>query len=288
MNRLAFLTLAIATALVLGCGGTAAPAADQEGLKNSPYCLSLGDSIPFGYNSCFLPPPNDNVFDATAYPWYLAQMIDLPVVNPSCEGQTSDGFIRSDGTDRGCFWFRDTYPQGMHVAYPGSQLEFAAGYLAAHSRPRLVTLMIGSNDVQLLADACAWDPACVAPGLPPVLRNLARNLATIVGTLRAVSPETPIILQNYYDPYAPPTPFEPIVQALNGTIEAVAAAFGIPVSDVYGAFRTASAPFDGDPCKAGLLQVHPDGSCGEHPSPAGARLIAETIAPLVPPWTGKP
>ena len=286
MNSLAL--RAIAAALVLGCGGTAARAADQEGLKNSPYCLSLGDSIPFGYNSCLLPPPNDNVFDATAYPWYLAQMIDLPVVNPSCEGQTSDGFTRTDGSDRGCFGFRVAYPQGMHVDYPGSQLEFAIGYLSAHSRPRLVTLMIGANDLQLLADACSWDPACLPRGLPPVLQGLGGNLAKILGALRATSPETPIIVQNYYCPYASPSPFDAAIQALNGTIEVVAGAFGLPISDVYGAFKAASEPFEGDPCKAGLLQVPPDGSCDQHPSPAGARLIAETIAPLVPPWTGKP
>lgn len=292
MNRLVPSFLALAAAVVLGCGGTPSVAAAQQDVQNSPVCLACGDSVPHGFNSGIpLPPPNDNVFDATAFPWYLSQLVDLPLVNAACEGQTSDGFITYGASDRGCFEFREKYADGMHVDYAGSQLEFALGYLASHPRVRVVTLMIGANDLQLAADACAWDPGCIQGKLPDVLGNLARNIVVILRSFRAVASDVPIVVENYYTPYPPGTPYGTLIEWLNGTIAWAAAqvpAPEVPVADVHAAFLAASAPFDGDPCAAGLLEVHPDGSCGVHPSPAGARLIAETVAPLVPAWTGKP
>ncbi len=292
MNRLVPSFLTLASAAVLGCGGTPSVAAAQQDVQNAPVCLALGDSVPFGFNSGIaLPPPNDNVFDATAFPWYLAQVVDLPLVNAACEGQTSDGFVTYGASDRGCFEFRERYPQGMHVEYAGSQLEFALGYLASHPRVRVVTLMIGANDVQLVADGCAWDAACIQEKLPQALPNLARNLVLVLRSLRAVASDVPIVVENYYTPYPQGTPYDALMAWLNGTIAWAAAQVPSPavaVADVHAAFLRASEPFGGDPCAAGLLERHPDGSCGVHPSPAGARLIAETVAPLVPAWTGKP
>jgi lysophospholipase L1-like esterase len=292
MNRLVRSFLALAASAVLGCGGTPSVAVAQQEVQCSPVYLACGDSVPFGFNSGIaLPPPNDNVFDATAFPWYLAQRVDLPLVNAACEGQTSDGFVTYGASDRGCFEFREQFPQGMHVDYAGSQLDFALGYLSTHPRVRVVTLMIGANDLQLAADACAWDPSCIQGKLPATLGNLARNVVVILRSMRAVSSDVPIVVENYYTPYPPGTPYGTLIELLNGTIAWAAAQVQEPavaVADVHRAFLRASEPFGGDPCAAGLLERHPDGSCGVHPSPAGARLIADTIAPLVPPWTGKP
>lgn len=289
MKRLTSSLLVVAAAiLVLSCGGATSVAMDQQDVRDSPVYLALGDSIPHGINYDLLPPPNDNVFNVTAYPWYLGQLIDIPVVDPACPGQTADGFNRTTGSDRGCMEIREDYPQAMHVTYSGSQLEFMEEYLAAHSRVRLVTLMIGADDVQLLADQCNWDPPCIIGQLPGVLGALYGNTAKILGTVRSLSPGSALVVQNYYSPFPPGTAYELLLQQLNSTLEMVATGFQAPTADVYGAFQKASEPFGGDPCKAGLLQRHPDQTCGFHPSPAGALLIAETIAPLVPAWTGKP
>ena len=125
MKRFTTSLLALTAVVVLGCGGTTPPAADTQAVRNPPVYLALGDSVPFGYASSAIPPRNDNVFDVYAYPWYLAPMIDLPLVDAACEGQTANGFINHTGTDRGCFEFRELYPQGMHVDYSTSQLDFA-------------------------------------------------------------------------------------------------------------------------------------------------------------------
>lgn len=280
--------LASATLAATGCGGPSDPAVAAALVQSSPAYVAAGDSVPFGYASDLLPPGNDHVFDATAYPWYLAQRVDLPLVNAACPGQTTDGLVSQLGSDRGCLDFRASYPRAMHVAYAGSQLEFLLEYLAAHPRVRLLTLMTGADDVQLLADGCRWDPACIAEHLPATLQALADDLGAVLGALHAAPGDPQILLQNYYSPYPAGTPYEPVLQWLNATLEDVGDAFGLQTADVYRAFQEASAPFGGDPCAAGLLQVHPDGSCSVHPSAAGAQLIADSIAPLVAAWTGKP
>jgi lysophospholipase L1-like esterase len=276
--------LATAIAAALGCGSPSA--VDEQELRNPPTYLALGDSVPFGYDPLLVPPPNDNVFNETSYPWHLAQEEDIPLVNASCPGQTSEGFLSLAGSDNGCFPFRAAY--GLHVDYSGSQLAFALGYLEAHPRVRLITIALGANDLFLLLGSCSGDPACILDGIDGVLGGLSANMAEILGAIRATGYTGQIIVPLYYNPSTDPL-FDLAVQAMDYQVLApVAAAFGGEVADVYVAFATASAPYGGDPCNAGLLIPLPGGGCDVHPSAAGAQLIADTIAPVVAPWTGKP
>jgi lysophospholipase L1-like esterase len=286
--RAVMIAIAIgAFAVVAGCGAGASTAVDAQPLANPPSCVSAGDSIVSGDNSNVYPPNNDNVFNATAYPWHLGQLLDVPVVNSACPGETSASFVTPGAPDRGCREFRETY-DAMHVAYPGTQLDFVASYVATHSRVRLITLTIGADDLQLLQDRCLGDTGCILQGAPSVLSAIAHNVGFILGTLRGAGYTGQIIVPNYYNPTTSPL-YDAVLQNLNdGVLQPVADAFGGKTADVFQAFRDASAPYGGDPCAAGLIIVHPDGSCGVHPSPKGARLIASTIEPLVAAWTGKP
>ena len=49
-------------------------------------------------------------------------------------------------------------------------------------------------------------------------------------------------------------------------------------ADGFAAFQLASALYDGDPCKAGLLVRMSETTCDSHPSPAGRDLLAATVA----------
>jgi lysophospholipase L1-like esterase len=284
MRRFVNPSIAALAAAALGCG--APGAVDEQGLRNPPTYLALGDSVPFGYDPLVIPPPNDNVFYATAYPWYLAQLESIPLVDAACPGQTSASFSSLTAPDNGCFEFRAAY--GLHVDYSGTQLEFALGYLATHTRVRFITIALGANDLFMLDDACAGDATCILGGIGNVLGAIGQNVAGILGALRAAGYEGQIVVPLYYNP-VPSELFAQAVQALDYQVLApVAAAFGADTVDLYAAYVAASAQYGGDPCAAGLLIPLPDGTCDVHPSAAGAELIAATIAPVVAAWTGKP
>ena len=69
----------------------------------------------------------------------------------------------------------------------------------------------------------------------------------------------------------------PVLGALDFTMTQVGMNFGVTVADEFSAFQIASAPFNGDPCAAGLLIRLTATTCDVHPSPAGRELLAATV-----------
>ena len=70
--------------------------------RGAPVYLALGDSVPFGDNPLLKPLPKPpSLF--VGYPLLLGVIINEPVVNAACPGQTSSGFLSLQGTDNGCF-----------------------------------------------------------------------------------------------------------------------------------------------------------------------------------------
>ena len=70
--------------------------------------------------------------------------------------------------DNGCQSYRQLIG-ALHVSYLGSQLQYAESYLTANPRTKLVSLMIGANDLFLLLDSCAQAAdvdGCILAGLP--------------------------------------------------------------------------------------------------------------------------
>lgn len=293
MRRIVNALCAMAAAWALGCGGGSdearlAAASEELGKGNPPVYLALGDSVTFGDSPLVYPPPNDNVFDPTAYPWHLARLLDIPLVSAACPGQTTSGFLSLDGSDNGCFIYRFEHEWDLHADYAGAQLEFALDFLASHDRVKLVTIMLGANDLFLLEDACLGDAGCIVAGLPPVFEEIAQNLVQALGAIRGTGYDGQLIVMQYYSPI-PSELYQQVIQALDYQVLApVAAAFGADTVDLYALFVEASAPYGGDPCAAGLLIPLPGGGCDVHPSPAGAQLIGEAIAEVVPPWIGRP
>jgi len=258
----------------------AMPVAAQSG--DVAY-LALGDSVPFGYSPLLDP------HDATGfvgYPEAVAAALRLPLINASCPGEASGGFVSPTGVDNSCRSYRRAYP--LHVAYTAAQLDVAVASLRAHPHTQLVTISIGANDLFVLQKGCtaahpgdmAAIQGCIATGLPATLDALATNLATIYGRLRGEGNyRGDLVAVTYYATDYRGTAAAPI-SAADQVVARVTRQYGGTVADGFEAFQQAATSYGGDVCAAGLLIRKPDGTCDIHPSAAGRDLLAATILAL--------
>ncbi len=150
--------------------------------------LALGDSVTFGYREADTSPP-PNYSDASSFvgfPEDVGAALGFTVANAACTGESSASFISNNGQSNGCESFhgsgpgyRTTYP--LHVSYRGTQLQYAVQFLEGHPHTRLVSLMIGYNDLfvcqETTADRCASE-------VPAVLKQVSTNVADILGAIR--------------------------------------------------------------------------------------------------------
>ena len=281
---LASLTLAAASL-------TAAPASaharhdshhDGKGQHDRHGYLALGDSVAFGFTPPQTTPPADYL-DApnfAGYPEVLAARRGLHLTNASCPGETTDSMIDENAQSNGCensvgspVGYRDTFP--LHVAYAGSQLDFAVHYLRTHPRTRLVSLDIGANDVFICQTT---KNGCAGADFAAVTQRVQRNVDTILSTLRqrAHYHHRLVVLSYYSLDYGDPVGTGGIA-ALNAALSSAAAANRTIVADGFGVFRAATAPFGGDTCAADLIIALPGGGCNVHPTPAGHELLADAV-----------
>ena len=244
-----------------------------------PY-LALGDSVVFGFitQAGFEYGNPDNFI---GYPDYTGRALRLNDTNAACPGETTGSFLSATATDNGCRAFRFQLHAPLHVPYTTTQSSFALAFLASHRQTRLVTILLGANDVFVLENMCAGDPTCIANGLPQVLATASDNMAKILGEIRGAGFKGVIVVENYYSLDYSDAAATAGVQLLNQAVTAPAAAFGAVVADVFTTFQTvASNPFaGGQTCRAGLLNASPQNQfvCDVHPSQSGQQLIARTV-----------
>ena len=244
--------------------------------------LALGDSVPFGFN------PNPALWSHASnfigYPQIVAKRLNVEVVNASCPGEATGGFISLTGTDNGCRDYRSGFP--LHVSYSGTQLAFATSYLASHKRTRLVTLMLGANDLGRWLTDCGETPPgpTCALGFAGMLSVMQSNLNLIFSALRATG-YTGLIIAVTYPALKYKDPFwVGLAVALNAPMQAAAAAHDVQIASGFDAMAVASASAGGDICAAGLqLPAFPPGTpgCDIHPSALGRDLFAATVVKAV-------
>ena len=274
-----------ATATATATTATSPPPHSTRVTPGSGY-LALGDSVTFGYQEpTVVPAPNYR--DAASFPGYpemIGSELHLRVANAACPGETSTSLINASAQSNGCentptgtgASYRKAFP--LHVRYSGSQLAYATSYLKAHPGVRLVSLMIGANDLfvcqETTSDACAASAEQQA-----VLRTISRNVRTILSRIRTKDHYAgQVAIVNYYSlDYA-----SPIVNAesteLNTALDTAARPFHVKIANAYRTFAAASAHSGADTCTAGLLtQLGMPGTCGVHPSYAGQALLASTL-----------
>ena len=261
------------------------PAAAAE----SQDFLALGNSVAFGYDPLVRDPSDPENF--VGYPEALAGLLGVGVVNASCPGEASGGFISlTSPLDNGCRAFRFgtswTPPYPLHAEYKTTQLDFAVKFLRHHRQTQLVTIDLGGNDLFLLQRGCLNDPTCVISGLPATLRTFGANLAEIYRRIRVDARyRGQIIALSYYALDYTDVAQVQAIAALNSVVEAVTRAAGGQVASGFAAFLAASAAAGAPlkPCAAGLLirLPAPTLTCDVHPSPAGRDVLARAIKPLV-------
>jgi lysophospholipase L1-like esterase len=177
----------------------------------------------------------------------------------------------------------------------GSQLAQAVDFLERHGRfTRVITLNIGSNDVQTCVDRTTLviDLVCVQAGF----NSIAAELPTAIATLRALAPNATIVVLNYYNPFLAAYLAGPAGQAvaqqsaglqarLNEIIAAAAASNGARLADVAAAFQSTNwtpAVFPGVgavPINVGLICIR-TWMCTRgdiHPNDTGYQVIAATV-----------
>jgi lysophospholipase L1-like esterase len=169
----------------------------------------------------------------------------------------------------------------LHVHYKGSQLAYAVSYLRAHRDVRLVSLMIGANDL-FLCQKTTRD-LCTGKGeLRSLYARIGRNIRTILGAIRNQAHYSgQLVIVNYYSlDYA-----SPFINALsitgNKSADAAAKPFHVEIADGYGTLKAGSRNFGGNPCTAGLLNAVGQGKCGVHPTYAGQTLLAQAVEKAV-------
>lgn len=199
-------------------------------------------------------------------------------MNAACPGEATGGFISAtDPDDNGCRTFRAQYP--LHVAYPGTQLQFATGFLRHHARTALVSIMLGANDGFRLESQCAGDLSCVLRGAPALLKTITRNLATAVRAMRATHYRGPIMIVDYYSTDYTNAAQTLLSSTLDGTLRKLARRHRLLLADGFAAMKRAAASAGGNTCAAGLLNVSPSDptGCDVHPSQAGHRVLASAV-----------
>jgi lysophospholipase L1-like esterase len=295
---LAVLVLAGAVLAGTGCSAGSRPAASSAprapavaaAARPGPAAgyLALGDSIAFGYRPPQVRPAPDyyDPADFTGYPEDVARALGLAVVNAACPGETSASMINTRAPSNGCErnaadgpGYRPSLP--LHVSYPGSQLDFAVGYLQQHPGTRLVTIGIGGNDLfrcQELTDHCR------GAVLSQTLAATTANLDLILATLRGQAGyQNTLVVVGYYAVNYRDQSFVHQIEALNAALAGPAARYGATVADVFSAFRAASAGHGDDTCTAGLTFALPGGGCDLHPTARGQQLMASVVERAIAP-----
>ena len=283
--RSALIAGVVAAACV--CAGTADAATSGNGSARGgqprgeyDYYLALGDSLAFG-----IQPNAEGVGIKSGHGYaddlaaYLRQHGDrgLKYVNLSCPGETTGTML-----DGGC---PDLAGSGQDYTV---QETAAVAFLKAHPNARiLVTLDIGANNVDDCVTGGSLDVACVTQGVTDAGTQLPQILA---GLKAAAGSHVGFVGANYYDPFLSSwltgssgqtlaTESAALSTQFTAVIDASFAAYGVPVADVYDAFRTTdftdTASFDGTTVPVNVANIcHLTWMCA--PSPVGPNIHADT------------
>jgi hypothetical protein len=276
-TRMRRLIVAVALLAMLATTLLAGPTVHSAlAASNRPQAyLALGNSVAFGFNPLL---DKSNAHNFIGYPTPVAAALKENLTNASCPGETSSHFISLAGSDNGCGAYRANFP--LHVAYSGTQLAFADGFLQSHPKTLVVSIDIGANDLFVLVDGCGGNVNCILAGFHGMLATLSANLDTIYGHIRNLDGyHHQLVALTYYSlNYSDPTGTF-LISQVNQVVAARTLAWGGIVADGFGAFAAASTAFGGDTCAAGLRIVVLSSplTCDIHPSPAGRDLLAQAI-----------
>lgn len=274
-----------------------AKTAQSQGHRSSPphrprpgsdyeYYLALGDSLAYGIQ---VNAQGAEYGSGKGYTDDLAADLKahgdrgLKFVNLSCPGETTTTML-----DGGCPWISE-------IGNPYTkQVTAAASFLAAHRQAHiLVTLDIGANNVDGCLAGGTIDTTCVTEGVAAAGTDLPQILAKLKA---AAGPRVTFVGMNYYDPFlaewltgsAGQTLAEESValsSTFNNVLQSAYTAFGVPVANVAGAFRTAdftdSTKLDGATVPVNVADIcNWTYMCA--PAPVNPSSVSTSDVPFVP------
>lgn len=277
------LTAVLTVLLSLVLVAPTASAHSEHQLRPGFGYLALGDSVPFGFRPAQVTPPTDylDASNFVGYPELIAARTGLALANASCTGETTASLIDENAQSNGCensvgspVGYRDAFP--LHVDYQGSQLDFAVQYLRSHPRTRLVTLMVGANDLFICQRTTA--DRCTGSDFAVTVDRIEKNVDTILSTLREQAHyHHRIVLLDYYSLDYRDAATTTAIRQLDAALARSADANHAIVGDGFGAFQAGSASAGGDTCAAHLIIALPTGGCDVHPTRQGHELLADAV-----------
>lgn len=235
------------------------PVAGQAPVGSQPWFLAIGDSVTSGFT---VDPSRAGV--NSAWPLQLQPLLaasgrDWSVYDTACPSErTATYFTLCPG--------RASVP----FLATTSQHDAAMAAITAHRATlKAIFVDLGSNDL--------LDGERHGATVAQMSAALTTALTRIVTELRSAAPSVPVILCNFYDPFAnlqPATRAE--LAQVNATVAAVARATGAHLADFSAAIDTSTAVPDPALC------TYVDCAHGDvHPTIAGhARLAAAALAAL--------
>jgi lysophospholipase L1-like esterase len=241
--------------------------------------LALGDSVAFGYQEPQVVPAPNYLSPSSflGYPEQLGAELHLRVTNAACPGETSASLISASAQSNGCEnAYRKNFP--LHVRYKGAQLAYGIAFLRSHREVKLVSVMVGANDLFLCqkttSDGCASRAEQSA-----VFTKLARDVRQILSAVRNQAHyRGQLAIVNYYSLNYASAFLSDASLGLNKTVDGAAKPFHVVIADGYGELKAAARRAAGNTCTAGLLtQLGKPGSCGVHPTYAGQALLAQAL-----------
>jgi len=267
------LTAAIAAATV------ALPISSADAKPAGPkWYLALGDSLAAGYQ----PTTGDDKtggYVGGALDMLREQHRGVQLTNLGCSGETTTTFLEGGKCDTK----RSQQDQALH-------------FLKGRSHQQgVITIDLGSNDVDKCVTTAGIDMSCIGTGLT----SIATNLPSILQKLHAAAPNAEIVVLNYYNPFLAAYLLGPAGQVLagqsaylagvvNGEIAQAASTIDAPVADVATAFENddttpVTTPFGTLPTNVARI-CEWTWMCTKqniHPNDMGYAVMASALAPYL-------
>jgi lysophospholipase L1-like esterase len=289
-GAMAMILAVAALVATLGAAASASARTTMPAVTPGSGYLALGDSVTFGYEEATVVPAPDFTVASSfaAYPAMLGAELHLKVANAACPGETAASLVNAAAPSNGCenapsasaVSYRKAFP--LHVRYSGSQLAYAVKYLKAHPGVRLVSLMIGANDLFLCQETTA-DKCGSSAEQQATLVKVKAHVRTILSTIRRQAHYAgQIVIVNYYSLNYSVAAVNAFSVELNAAQDSAAKPFRVEIADSYDLWRRAALHSGLNSCTAGLLtQLSTGGPCGVHPSIAGQALLAQGVADVI-------
>jgi lysophospholipase L1-like esterase len=239
------------------------------------YYLALGDSIAYGIQpakvNAGLPPSGFHTGYVDVFAAQLRALAPkIRVVNYSCPGESANTF--SSG---GCPWLAEG--RRLHDAFRGAQLDAALAFLRAHrGQVSPITLTLGGNDLDAVAEACKGSFTCIQGRAPRAFAQFASRLTIILRRLRTAAPKAEIIVTGIWNFNVDDLErTDPLFRSFDATIARVAAAGKARFAKTFPVFNPAGNPVKE---KARICALTFACSADDpHPTDAGYRAIAAAV-----------